>query len=227
MLVWAIPAAVLVLSRAIYTWFASPVHLVLVLGAWLLFAGALLLLRGRTDPFHLGAALGGAILLRTVLLLATLVLRGPGRYWFNFWTDPTARFTYITVAFAAFLWLFVLAHLALRGGGLNTRRSIGRVLVAAAVPITVFGALVTAIGLERALTAWNDELALLPWGLSRILGITVFLDIPPTLPQLATAAGALLLAGGALLTVRRPTRPPSADQGEVDPFGDQSGSTSP
>ena len=150
-----------------------------MLGAWLLFAGALALLRGRVDPFHLGAALGGAVLLRTVLLLVPLVLRGPGRYWFNFWTDPTARFAYITVAFAAFLWTFVLAHLALDGG----RRAIGRVLAAAGLPVTVFGALVTAIGLERALTAWNDELALLPWGLSRILGITVFLDIPPSLAQ--------------------------------------------
>ncbi|MFC7485106.1 hypothetical protein ACFQX7_40615 [Luedemannella flava] len=37
--------------------------------------------------------------------------------------------------------------------------------------------MVATIGLERALTVWNDQLALLPWGLSRILGITVHLGI--------------------------------------------------
>ena len=43
-----------------------------------------------------------------------------------------------------------------------------------AIPATV----VAAIGLETALSAWNDEMGLLPWGLARILGITVYLEIP-------------------------------------------------
>ena len=43
-----------------------------------------------------------------------------------------------------------------------------------AVPASVIGL----VGLERALTAWNDQVGLLPWGLSRILGITVYLGIP-------------------------------------------------
>ena len=44
-------------------------------------------------------------------------------------------------------------------------------------------------------------MALLPWGLHRILGITVFLDIPPWLPKLLTAAGGTLIAAGALTAV--------------------------
>ncbi|GFJ83238.1 hypothetical protein [Phytohabitans houttuyneae] len=151
----------------------------------------------------------GAATLRTLILEVGTATRGPGRYWFNFWTDPTARGAYIAVAFAAFLWVFVAAYHALRGGyGLSARHATARVLVAGGVPVAAFGGVVTGVGLERALTVWNDQMALLPWGLSRILGITVFLDIPPWLPKAATAAGVGLVAAGALLALgRRATRP--------------------
>ncbi|MET8834154.1 hypothetical protein ABZV78_09585 [Micromonospora sp. NPDC004540] len=48
---------------------------------------------------------------------------------------------------------------------------------------------------------WNDHLALLPWGLSRILGITVYLGIPTGLPGYAPVAGAALAAAGLLLSL--------------------------
>ena len=201
MVVVAVPAFAIGLSRAIHTWFAAPAHLVLVLGAWLVFAGALRLL--DRDPFLLWAAVGGAALLRTVLLLGTLVLRGPGHYWFEFWTDPAARSVYITVAFAAFCWVFVAAWLVLRERH-GRRPATGRVLVALGLPLVVLGAGVAALGLERALTLWNDQLALLPWGLSRILGITVYLGIPPSLPEIVLGVGVVTaLVGGALLWPRR------------------------
>jgi len=59
-----------------------------------------------------------------------------------------------------------------------------------------------------ALTVWNDQLTLLPWGLSRILGITVHLGIPPALPLVATAIGATLAAAGTTVALldRRPSR---------------------
>ncbi|MBO0868614.1 MAG: hypothetical protein J2P15_08620, partial [Micromonosporaceae bacterium] len=46
-LVWALPAAALVLSRGAYSWFASPVHLVTTLGGWGVFAAVLRLLLGQ------------------------------------------------------------------------------------------------------------------------------------------------------------------------------------
>ncbi|GIH14325.1 hypothetical protein [Rugosimonospora africana] len=199
-LVWLIPAAVLAGSRAIYAWFAAPAHLILVLGGWLLFALALRLLIGRADPFRLWAAVGGAAMLRTVILLVALVSRGPGRYWYLFWTAPTSRSVYITVAFAAFGWVFVVAFLALHDGyGLVRRRAMGRVVAATGVVLAVLGGLVAAIGLERALTIWNDQLALLPWGLARILGITVYLGIPASIPDYVSVAGAVLVAAGLAL----------------------------
>ncbi|MER6592177.1 hypothetical protein ABT214_10045 [Micromonospora purpureochromogenes] len=50
---------------------------------------------------------------------------------------------------------------------------------------------------------WNDQMALLPWGLSRILGITVHLGIPAGLPGYAAVAGAALTAAGLLLSINR------------------------
>jgi len=62
---------------------------------------------------------------------------------------------------------------------------------------------VTALGAERAPSIWNDQMALLPWGLSRILGITVYLGIPTYLPGAALVAGAVLAISGSLLTLPR------------------------
>jgi hypothetical protein len=203
-LVWVVPAAAVVLSRGVFTWFAAPAHLVVVLGAWLVFGVVLRLLVGPVDPFVLAAAVGGLALLRTVLLLAALALRGPGHYWFDFWTDPTVRSLYITVGFAAFLGVFVVAYTALRTG-MGRRAAGGRVLVASGAPLLVLGGLLAVIGLEQALTWWNDQLALLPWGLSRILGITVYLEIPAVLPLVVAGVGAVLVLAGAALSRFRST----------------------
>jgi hypothetical protein len=210
-LVWALPLAVLALSRAVFTWFAAPAHLVITLGAWLLFAATLRALVRKQDAFHLWAAIGGVALLRTVLLLGALAVRGPGRYWFVFWTEPTSRAAYITVAFAAFCWLFVVVALVLRQRyGLVGGRAGGTVAVAAGLSLAVLGGFVGLIGLEDALTIWNDQMALLPWGLSRILGITVYLGIPTWLPWAAAVLGMAVTAVGAVLRFRPAGRTASA-----------------
>jgi hypothetical protein len=195
-LVWLLPAAVLIVSRAVYTWFAAPAHLVLVLGAWLLFALALRWLMRGEDRFVLSAAIGGVALGRTVILLIALAGRGPGRYWYDFWTEPGLRSFYVSVAFAAFCWTFAVAYLVLRDAYAK-RGAAGTTLIAIGVPLAVLGSAVAAIGLEQALTTWNDQMALLPWGLSRILGITTYLGIPTELPAVAAVAGLVLAALGA------------------------------
>ncbi|MEW2428617.1 hypothetical protein AB0877_11430 [Micromonospora sp. NPDC047644] len=202
--VWLVPALVLVASRLALTWFAAPAHLLVTLGGWALFALVVRLVVGRRDPFHLWAVVGGVALLRSVLLLAALAGRGPGGYWFAFWTAPGLRAAYVTVAFAAFCWLFVAVAVVLRDRyDLRRRSAVGLTLTAAGVPLGVLSALVSVVGLERALTVWNDQLALLPWGLSRILGITVHLGIPAQLPAYTAAAGIALAAAGLLLSVGR------------------------
>jgi hypothetical protein len=206
------PAAVLVLSREVFTWFAAPAHLLVTLGSWVVFALVARLLVGRRDPYALWTVLGGVALLRSVLLLGVLAVRGPGYYWFGFWTNPGARTAYVIIGFGLFLWLFVATGSVLRTRYAWSRaRVTGAVVLAAGVPMLAVGALLWSAGLERALTVWNDQMALLPWGLHRILGIVTFLGIPPALPLWITAAGgALSVLGLAFLALGRRQRSVSA-----------------
>src|SRR5690606_5047212 len=77
---------------------------------------------------------------------------------------------------------------------LGARRATGVVLAAVGAGLAVPAAIVGVIGLEQALTVWNDQLGLLPWGLARILGITTYLEIPDATAWWAAAFGAVLLA---------------------------------
>ena len=195
-----VPAVVLLLSRCVYTWFAAPVHLLLTLGAWVLFALVAVWCAPSTRRSSVLAAVGGVALLRSPLLLAVLSWRGPGRYWFGFWTLPGQRAAYVTVAFAAFCWLFVAVFGALRPAA-TRRRAAGTVTLAAGAVLLVGGAIVALVGLEEVLTAWNDQLALLPWGLHRILGFCVYLGIPTSLPTDVALLGAVACAVGAALAL--------------------------
>jgi hypothetical protein len=144
------------------------------------------------------------MLLTIGFLLIALAGRGPGRYWYDFWTEPALRSLYITIAFAAFCWTFVVAYRVMRDAyGLRRREATGATMIQIGVPLALLGALIAAIGLERALTVWNDQMALLPWGLSRILGITTYLGIPTALPAAAAVLGLALTAGGLLAGMQK------------------------
>ena len=132
---------------------------------------------------------------RCALTLLALSSTGPGGYWYAFWTEPGRRTAYVTVAVALFLWLLVAAAWALSVSA-GRRRAAGTVLAAVGAGLAVPASVVALVGLERALTAWNDQLGLLPWGLSRILGITVYLGIPAGTAWWAAGVGALLLVAG-------------------------------
>ncbi len=195
-----VPGALLVATRAVQTSFLGWVHLAVVLGAWIVFAGVIRLVLWRRSPWPVIAAVGGVVVLRCILTLATLSFTGPGGYWFAFWTDPARRTAYIAVAFALFVWVFVAAGWAL-AAQLGGRRATGVVLAGVGAGLALPAAIVAVVGLERALTAWNDQLGLLPWGLSRILGITVYLDIPAWTAAAAAGVGAVLLAAGLALAL--------------------------
>ncbi|KJQ53377.1 hypothetical protein [Microbacterium sp. SA39] len=190
-----VPGALLVATRAVQTSFLSWVHLAVTLGAWTVFVALLLVLfRGRWGWAVL-ATVGGVVVLRCALVLAALSFMGPGGYWFAFWTDSVRRTLYITVAFALFVWLFVAVGWAL-AVRIGVRRAWGGMLAAVGAGLAVPSAVIAAVGLERALTVWNDQMGLLPWGLSRILGITVYLDIPASSAWVAAGTGVALAAVG-------------------------------
>src|SRR4029453_18475293 len=100
-----VPAVALAVRPGIQTSFLAPSHLLVTLGAWLVFVLVLLVVPRRRSAWPVLAAVGGAAILRVMLLLVVLAPTGPGGYWFGFWTDPVARSAYIAVAFAAFGWV--------------------------------------------------------------------------------------------------------------------------
>ncbi len=209
-----VPAALLVATRAVQTSFLSWTHVAVTIGAWVVFALVVRLFVWRRSPWPVIAAVGGVVMLRCILTLFALSFTGPGGYWFAFWTDPVLRTAYITLAFALFVWVFVAAGWAL-AAQVRARRATGYVLAAVGAGLLIPSIVVGLVGLEAALTLWNDEMGLLPWGLARILGITTYLEIPDATPWAAAAFGAVLVVVGTALALpwrrrraRRRTPPP-------------------
>ncbi len=206
-LVVAVPVAAVAWSRLVLTWFLAPSHLLVVGLGWgvlaLVVSGATV----RTRSWHVATAVGGAAVVRSLLLLAVLAWRGPGGYWFSFWTEPRVRTAYVVLAVVAAGWVLaaLLWSLARHVG---RRRSSAVVVGTIGVVLLALGALLSVVGLEHALTVWNDQLALLPWGMARILGITTFLGIPTALPTwILAAGGVLLVAAIALGSTMKAVRP--------------------
>jgi hypothetical protein len=205
-LLFAVPVALLVATRAVQSSFTGWLRLVVVIGAWTVFALALrVLVRGRS-PWPVIAAVGGAVVLRCVLTLVALSFAGPGGYWYAFWEVPVLRGVYVTIAFALFLWLFVAAGWSLFAQ-LGPRRGVGAVLCAVGAAVAVPALLVAVIGIERALTVWDDRAGLLPWGLERIVAVTLRLDIPDTAVWWVAVSGLVVLVTGALMALRVDARP--------------------
>ena len=197
---------------AVQTSFLAPVHLLVVLGAWLVLLGVgWALLRGRV-PWGVVAAVGGVLWRRCALALLAMSSTGPGRLLVRV-LDRAGR-------------AHRLRHR--RRGPLPVaprRGRLGAVGHRGSPPCGRHRARrgrapgwrcrhpsSALVGLERALTAWNDQVGLLPWGLSRILGITVYLGIPADTAWWAAGFGAVLL-GAAWLLAPRPPRVRAAPLG--------------
>ena len=193
-----VPTLLVLATRGVQTSFLAPAHLLVTFGATVLFVVVALLLRGRVSVWSLGAVLAGVSLLRCLPTLLALSHTGPGGYWFAFWTETGWRALYVSVAFALFCWMFVAAGWAM-APGLGGRRATGAVLAGAGAGLAGAALFVALYGLEAALTVWNDQMGLLPWGLARILGITTYLEIPTATAWWAAASGGVVLAVGLVL----------------------------
>src|SRR5690606_21912185 len=98
-----------------------------------------------------------------------------------------------------FVWVFVAGGWAM-GRQVGGRRATGIVLGGIGAGLAVPSLVIGLVGFETAITAWNDQMGLLPGGLSRILGITVHLGIPQSTPWVLCAVGAALFVIGAALS---------------------------
>jgi hypothetical protein len=129
------------------------------------------------------------------LVLLVVSIRGPQYFWYQFWISDLFRILFLT-AYVMLLVRKFHVH-AILSGKWTSRRSGGLfpVLVALGVQVLLAGVLLSYFGLEQSLTALNNEMLVLPAGLSKILGITTHLSIPPELPVWVIAAGSILTIG--------------------------------
>jgi hypothetical protein len=194
----AFPLTLLAAAALVFSSFGS-VGLFVAAGSGVAaFLSMLLVQTPRAERTAVRLAATRGLLWLAVVALVPVAVRGPGFFWLRFWTSDGFRSLLVLSTFVAAGWLAVTVHSALRracdsrGAG-----AAGRLVAAAGAPLVVLAALLELIGLERSLTFLNDELAVLPMGLSSILGITTHLGIPLTLPLHLGAGGILLLAVGA------------------------------
>ena len=146
------------------------------------------------------AALAASLLLPTALLTAAVAVRLPGFFWLNFWTNAAVRTLFVTLNVAAIVWMFFVLYAVQRAAlDRSVPQTLGNLSLAVGTVFLVMGLVPAPAGLENTLTAINDEMAVLPLGLSRILGITTHLGIPQELPVYLMAAGAVFMALGGLL----------------------------
>jgi hypothetical protein len=75
----------------------------------------------------------------------------------------------------------------------------GNLLVAIGAVLIVNGILVGGLGLEHILTSLNNEMAILPLSLSKVLGITTHLNINPSIPFYLAGIGFFFLASGGIV----------------------------
>ena len=200
-LLFAVPVALLIATRAVQSSFVGWMRLSVVIGAWTLFAIALRIVVRKRSPWPVMAAVGGVMMLRCMLTLIALSIDGPGGYWYAFWELHAVRGLYVTVAVALFLWLFIAAGWSLFAQ-LGARRGVGAVLCATGAAATVAAVAVATMGFDRVLTVWSRHTDPMPSGLASALAVALRLNVPAGAVWLAVVAGFVVFVVGALLAVR-------------------------
>ena len=106
----------------------------------------------------------------------------------------------LSLCIACILWIcFSLYAVSRKTLGNEAPSAIGMLSISIGAVLGFNGFAAEVIGLEAFVTSLNNEMAILPLSLSKILGMTTHLNIDPDLPIYAIACGAFLVFGGAIL----------------------------
>lgn len=131
------------------------------------------------------------------LVVAIIAIRGPVYFWYQVWVSDLFRFLFLSLFLLLLFRKFHLFVLMARKWG-NRSGAGPAAMVATALGIQLLAAGLTMhfFGLEESLTALNNDLLVLPGGLSKIMGITTHLGIPQALPfQIILYASGLTITG--------------------------------
>ena len=200
---FAAPVSILLLSLGVgplcLTFFAAPVTTAAIYGFSSTYLALLLLLLGRKNLPALISIFAPSMLLFLIYLLIA-GFRGPAFLWSFFWTSQAFRMVLVAGTVFLLLWSYVVLYAVGRKWFEQTRRAmVSIIFVIEGVQLFLLGTVSHLATLETSLTAFNDDLAVLPGGLSRIMGITTHLNIPTDIPADVVAAGVGLTCTGLLI----------------------------
>jgi hypothetical protein len=148
-------------------------------------------------------------LILMAIFLALAAVRGPQYFWYLFWTSDLFRTVFLSVVLMLVVRkVHIYVVLVRKWGRRSAAGSLALVTMAAGIQWLAAGALLYLFGLEKSITLLNNELLILPAGLSKIMGITTHLGIPSTTPQrVMTLALVLTLLASILFLFNRRIRP--------------------
>ena len=144
-------------------------------------------------------------ILLILLPLAVSSLRGPMLFWYLFWTSEYFRLLFVSVFILCFFWTYYVLFKRSRSFfNMSRLKASATLFLIQGIQMAVGAVIIRSIGFEKTLTIFNDEMLVLPGGLSRILGITTHLNIPLQLPVWLMYTGmSLSLLGFALLLIEK------------------------
>jgi hypothetical protein len=172
------------LSLVIFSSFSSLLFPVIlgILGTFYVFTLSLFIGKGRERARILVSLLAHKVLIM-VGILFIVAIRGPLYFWYLFWTSELFKILFIS------LWVMLIfrkfqVYLILCSKWNPQRGQATKLLVFTLLGVQILGVGVALLvfGMEDSLTALNNELLVLPAGLSKIMGITTHLSIPSELP---------------------------------------------
>ena len=143
------------------------------------------------------SAIAAPLLCATIIFMGVVAIRGPLYFGYHFWTNPVFRLVFFGLFFAGIFWACLTVQATLTVAfDMGASAALGGLLFGLGAVLAVGGSIAGVIGLEKSLTTLNNEMAILPLCLSKVLGITTHLNIDPNLPIYAAASGLILLVAG-------------------------------
>ena len=185
------------LAIGLFSAFAAPVFTIWVFGLFVLYLLSIRLLLQHHRISFSQRILPFALLALSLLLfpMIAITFHGSPSFWLPFWTSENFRTAFFMVWVLIAGWIYFRLWLEFKQLQ-NGFQAVGKVLILQGMMFIIGGGIIWLIGIEQMLTFLNDELLILPGGLSRIMGITTHLDIPLSLPDWVVYLGLLCFGIG-------------------------------
>ena len=172
--------ALYVLGLVIFSGFSSLLFPVIIGGLGLIYIILLAIFIHRGSNFrNILISLMAPKLLMMAFILLFIAVRGPIYFWSQMWVSNLFRVLFFSL-FIMFLFRKFHSNVVLcrKWSGGKVAPSIAYIFTALGIQLLLAGLALQFFGLEHCLTSLNNDLLVLPRGLSENIGITTLLGIP-------------------------------------------------